>query len=218
MALGDPYADLTAFKAYLQIGDNVDNTELDDALNAASRGIELFCDRQFNDAGTASARVFYPDAVDLLRVDDFYTTTGLVVATDDDDDGTFEATWDASDYQLEPLNGIVEGQPGWPYDRVRAVGSLYFPGVCGRAGVIGRSRPHTRVGRARVQVTARWGWAAVPDPVRQACLILAAELFKLRSAPFGVAGFGEYGVVRVRENPKVCALLKPYERYPVMVA
>jgi hypothetical protein len=203
MALGDSYTTLEQLKSYLQIGDAVDDGEIEDALASASREIEKHCNRQFNAASTATARVYYPDTACLVKVDDFQTLAGLVVQVDTTGNGTFDTTWDAADYQPEPLNGIVDGQIGWPYNKLRAVANRVFP-TCAR--------------RAPIEVTAQWGWAAVPDPVRQACQILAAETFKLRSAPFGVAGFGEYGVVRIRENPKVCALLKPYERYPVMVA
>lgn len=62
----------------------------------------------------------------------------------------------------------------------------------------------------RYTVTTRWGWASVPAQVKEATLILASELFKLKDAPFGVAGFGDFGVVRIRDNPKVAALLDPY--------
>jgi hypothetical protein len=48
--------------------------------------------------------------------------------------------------------------------------------------------------------------------------MLAEETFKLKDAPFGVAGFGDFGVVRVRENPAVARLLAPYKRYPMLVA
>ena len=176
---------------------------LDDALAAASREIETWCDRQFNKATTATARVFPPLAAYTALVDDFHTTTGLIIATDTGDDGTFDTTWTAADYELEPMNGVVSGQAGWPYWRIRAVGAHTFP-TCTRR-------------RAPVQVTAQWGWAAVPGPVKEACLVTAAELFKLADAPFGVAGFGEFGAVRVRMNSRAQALLAPYRRTPAVV-
>jgi hypothetical protein len=68
-----------------------------------------------------------------------------------------------------------------------------------------------------VQVTAQWGWAAVPDSVKQATKILAAEIFRLKDAPLGVAGFNDFGPVRVREVPQVSMLLKRY-RHPSRAA
>lgn len=203
MALGETYATLADLKAYLGITDTVDDTKLNDALATASRGIEKYVDRQLNQAGVVSPRVYYPQDRCLLEVDDFHTAAGLIVKTDDDNDGVYETTWSSSDYQLEPLNGIVDGMDGWPYSRIRAVDSRWFP-TCSR--------------RASVQVTADWGWSAVPAPVKQACLIIAAETHKLKDAPFGVAGFGDFGPVRVRDNPMAAAKLAPYRRNAVMVA
>jgi hypothetical protein len=71
--------------------------------------------------------------------------------------------------------------------------------------------------RRAVQITALWGWSAVPDPVKQATLIIAAEQWKLKDAPFGVAGFGEFGPIRVRDNPMAASLLARY-RHPVTAA
>jgi hypothetical protein len=197
MALGDSYASLAELKDRLGIEDDADDDRASDALASASREIESACSRQFNWAATASARLYYPHDSCWATVDDFHTTTGLVIATDEGDDGTYETTWTAADYQLEPLNGVVAGEQGWPYFKIRAMRSRWFP-TWGR--------------RAPLQVTAQWGWADVPAPVKQACLILAAETLKLKDAPFGVAGFGEFGVVRVRDNPMVAKKLAPYMR------
>lgn len=202
MALGDPYVSVSQFKVYLGIGDVVDDTAVTDAVTSVSREIEKFCGRQFNDAGSATARVFRPDHAGLCQVDDFSTVTGLVVATDGGDDGTYETTWAASSYQLEPLNGVVDGESGWPWWRIRAVVGQRFPTWCVHPPV---------------QVTARWGWTAVPAAVKQAALILAAETFKLKDAPFGVAGYGDFGPIRVRSNPMAAAKLAPYRRAAVLV-
>lgn len=199
MALGDDYATLAQLKAYLGITDDVDDTKLTDALGATSRGIELACGRVFNDAGVTSAREYPPTTVRTLRVDDFHTTVGLTVASDLDDDGTYETPWVASDYRAEPRNGVVNGQPGWPFMMLRATGrnGRYLSGL--------------------TQVVARWGWASVPRPVRQSCLVVASEMRKLADAPFGVAGFGEYGAVRVRANPVVMGWLAPYTVEPTLM-
>lgn len=203
MALGDSYATLTEIKTRLDIADTTDDDRLTASLASASREIEAWCGRQFNDAGTASARKYRPTGCHLVTVDDFHTTAGLVVETDTDDDGTFDTTWTSGDYELEPFNGVVSGMSGWPYNQVRAVESLTFP--------TGRRR-------ATVQVTAQWGWAAVPAPVKEACLMIASETFKAGDAPFGVAGFGEFGPVRIRMNTQAQTLLAPYRLHPVLVA
>jgi hypothetical protein len=59
-----------------------------------------------------------------------------------------------------------------------------------------------------VSVTStRWGWAAIPPEVVEATAILAKDLAHVRTNRFGTAGFGEFGVIRVRDNPHVILLL-----------
>lgn len=205
MPIGTPYATLTELKDRLQSGgiaDTNDDALFNAALASASQAVEDYCRRQFNDAGSATARTYRPATSTLVRVDDFHTTVGLVVKSDDGDDGVFETTIASTSYELEPRGGIVQGRTGWPYRRIRLVDSSVFP--CGR--------------RASVEVTARWGWAAIPAPVEEATLIMAEELARLKDAPFGVAGFADFGIIRVRDNPFAARLLNPYRRDSVLVA
>lgn len=207
MTLGASYATTTQLKTRMSITVATYDTQLQNALDAASREIERHCDRQFNDAGSATARLYYADTIYTASVDDFSTTSGLVLATDDGGDGSFSTTWASTDYELEPLNGSVDGETGWPFFNIKAIGTRLFPVHRGR--LIGRGAP--------VKLTARWGWTAVPVGVQEACLVGAEYLFKQKDAPFGIAGFDNYGPVRVRENPIFCSLLAPYRRYPVLV-
>ena len=175
------------------------SAELTIALNGAEAIVDQWCGRTFNDAGSASERKFYADSCYFVDVNDFSTTSGLVVKTDDDDDGTAETTWASTDYVLEPENNLRNGAT-WPYCRIRAVE--------------GRTFPIHRSGRPGVYVTARWGWAAVPAAVKSATLLIAAADFQRRDSPHGVAGFGEFGVVRVRGtmDPRAAELLAPYRK------
>jgi hypothetical protein len=206
MALGSTYVSINELKAYLQIGpDKFANDErLVLALDASSRAVERCCHRQFNQAGSATARLYEPASPYRVSVDDFHTTTDLVVEVDETGTGSYDRVWSAADYELSPVNGIVDGQPGWPYSSIEAVGSYLFPRVLGRR-------------RSVVRVTADWGWSEIPGPVKQATLLLAAQAYKLAEAPLGVAGFGEFGVVRVHENKHANSLLTPYVRDRVLV-
>jgi hypothetical protein len=203
--IGSTYATLEQLKVRVGAIDEAEDPALTSALETASRGIEAFCGRQFNRDDTATPRLFHPDA-HLALVDDFHTTDGLIIETDAGRDGTFATVWEARDYQLEPLNGIVDGQPGWPWWKIRPVGRHRFP-LCRTAS------PQTLL-----RVTARWGWASIPAPVVESCLIIAAECWKLKDAPLGVAGVAEFGVLRVRDNPMVGTKLGPYRRDALLVA
>lgn len=200
MALGDNYAALAMLKTRLDLTRNDDDGRLTAALIAASRGIEKFCGRQFNTAAAPTARKFRPTSHGLCLVDDFQTLTTL--KTDDSNVGSFGTTWAATDYELEPLNGVVDGEAGWPYWRIKAV----------------NARPFYCYPRATVELTALWGWAAVPAAVTESCLIAAEEISKLKDTPFGIGGYGDFGVIRVRDNPFTARMLNPYRRNPVLVA
>jgi len=194
--LANQYGTVDELKARFAITDTIDDYLIRKAIRAASRQIDKLCRRRFYADATATARQYWRDSTLHTYVDEFWTNTGLIVATDQDDDGVFEVTWAAADFQLEPLNGIVDGDPGWPFNLIRAVEAKTFPAA---------KRPG-------VQVTAKWGWSAIPDDIREATLLSAAELFKLKDAPFGVAGFGEFGAVRIRANPIVMRAINPYRR------
>lgn len=195
------YATLSEFKSYIGLTDTVDDAKLQDALVSASRGIEHFCRRAFWPTLTATARVFSPRAGWLAVVDDFWTSTGLIVKIDSSDSGTYATTLTSTDYSLEPVNNIVDGEQGWPYYRLVAVNRSW---PCGA--------------RPSLQVTAKWGWAATPGPVKQACIYLAEETFKLKDSPFGVGGYSQFGIIRVRDNPMAARMLAPYQRDPVLMA
>jgi hypothetical protein len=91
----------------------------------------------------------------------------------------------------------------WSFNKLRAVGDYLFPTVNANYGE-----------QALVQVTARYGWASVPSPVKQACIIQASRLFKRLDSPLGVAGFGDLGAIRVSRflDPDMAQLVEPYRR------
>lgn len=208
MAIGDPYVTVAEFKDYL-LGTSrnaqltTDDVQFTDAIASASREVESYCARQFNKATTATAREFEPDGRDWAYVDDFWDLTGLVVKLDTAGNGTFSTTLTSADYELSPANGLQDGT-SWPYYRIRLLNGKWFPCVYG-----GRSRT--------LQVTAKWGWAAVPEPVKAATKIMAAETWKLKDAPVGVLGLNEFGVVRVRQNKIAVSKLAPYSRTRLLI-
>lgn len=197
--LTDNYAELADLKDHLGITGSARDDLLIRAINAASRRVDRHTGRVFTTETSATARVYAPRQYRCAVVHDFHTTTGLEIATDETGDGTYETTWSAgTDYQLEPLNGVVDGRTGFPYNRVRAIGTKRFP--------------IDYYGQTRLQVTARWGWSAVPDDVEEATILLAAQMYRLKDAPLGVAGGNEFGAVRVRDVPHVRDLLRDVRR------
>jgi hypothetical protein len=188
------YILLGELKAMLRINDYVDDELLGSHIEAASRTIDDICHRTFSLDATATPRVFYPDSPRVVRIDDVGSSTGFEVRIDNDLNGTFETI--ITDATTQPDNALVRGVPVtklvayetyWPMD----------------------SRP-------TVQVTARWGYPTVPEPVRSACGILAGRLFKRADSLLGVAGFGDLGAITLRAvDPDVQRMLAPYVRVPL---
>lgn len=193
-------ASLAELKEMVNVRDTQDDVTLGLALDTATSDVHLWCGTRFEQDATATTRRFSASGARVnLGRSVFATTTGLVIATDDNDDGVAETTWTASDYELLPLDGVgPDGGTGWPYTEIRAVGSKAWPGNLG-------------VYSTPVYVTAKWGWASAPAPVKYATLLLASDHWWSRNAPNGQSGFGDVDPGRLlRQNFKVQELLAPY--------
>ena len=203
MPITNGYATRNQTKAALRIGtaDTIDDDLIDNCVGAASRLIDGYCNRRFWQSGTAEARVFQAEDSFYCSIDDI-AGTAITLKTSSFADGNFDVTWTRSDYQLEPLNGNLDGLT-WSYDKIRAVGDYLFPTVNANYGE-----------QALVQVTAIFGWPSVPEPVTQATIIQASRIFKRYDSPLGVAGFGDLGAIRVSRflDPDMAQLVEPYRR------
>ena len=199
MAITDGYATLSDVKAALRITDNVDDSLLEISIEAASREIDGWCERVFT--SSTATRIYRPTDVFSVDVDDLQSITTL--KTDSDGSGVFDVTWETTDYQLNPLNGIAGGITT-PYTQVRAIGEYLFP--------IYEPR-NVNSNEASIQITGVWGWPSIPTAVKQACIILSMRQFKRYDSPTGVMGFGDLGVMRVgRVDPDVEKLLMPFRK------
>jgi len=203
MPITNGYATRNQVKAALRIGtaDTIDDDLIDNCVGAASRLIDGYCNRRFWQTGTAEARVYQAEDSFYCSIDDI-AGTALTLKTSTQADGTFDLQWSRSDYQLEPLNGNLDGLT-WSYDKIRAVGDYLFPTVNANYG-----------DQALVQVTAIFGWPSVPEPITQATIIQASRIFKRYDSPLGVAGFGDLGAIRVSRflDPDMAQLVEPYRR------
>lgn len=194
-------------KTYLGIPDTVDDALLTSATAAANQYVVEYCGRTFDKTATASAsaHVYRPTEHCWTWTDDFWETTVLAVKVDEDGDGVYEETWTLNtDFYLEPLNGQLHGQTR-PYYKLQAVPGRFFP---------------TWNRRPSVQVTAAWGWTAVPDSVKYATLVQAAKLFHRKDSPQGViGGFADFTALRVssRIDPDVADQLGAF-RHPKIAA
>jgi hypothetical protein len=198
-ALNQNYCTVEELKSRLGITDTADDFELGLAAAGASRSIDEITGRYFW-RGT-DTRTYVPESITRQPLDDLVSVTTLKV--DRDGDGVFEETWtQGTDYALEvapgKYNPAAKGEQ-WPYTAAVVItGGKLFPYVWMWSHL------------DRIQVAGTFGWPAVPLNVKNAALIAAADLFRLKDAPFGVAGFGEFGAVKITANPRVMSLLKRY--------
>ena len=193
------YTTLAILKDYLAIpyGTTSEDTPLTAAINAAQELVDGYCNETFETV--SEARVFSAGDPDLLLVDRFNTTAGLIVKTDTSNDGTYDTTLTITvDFVVQPFN-----LP--PYNALLNVGGDW---------------PRYSSQRPAIQVTAAWGdqiSTGVPYGIQQAALILAARLYQRKASPLGiVTGFADYGIARIsRTDPDVAALLQPHKRIGV---
>jgi hypothetical protein len=206
--LGNLYCPIQAVKSRLGITNSNSDSELHAACFAVSRWIEKYTERVFYQT-LSTVRTFVPRDLYCVRLPEFCDLVSVTsLKTDTAGDGSFALTWNAADYQLLPYNTFAAPEQQ-PYTEIRAVGGKTFPALY-TYGVPRR--------RDVVQITGIWGWPKVPYGVRQAALILAADTFKLKDAPFGIEGGPDFGATTVGENRRAMKFLDPYRRNAVLVA
>lgn len=201
MAITNGYTTLAVLKSAMRIpsADTTDDALLEMAIESASRQIDGYCERVFYSTA-GQTRVYRPTDSFVTEIDDLVSLTTLKTSSDGK---TFDTTWQSSDYQLEPLNGIAGGITS-PATQIRAIGDYVFP--------LWTSN-NVNSGEATVQVTGTFGWSAVPTAIKQATILLAQRQYKRYDSPLGVAGFGDVGVIRVsRIDPDVVAMIAPFRR------
>jgi hypothetical protein len=206
--LNTNYCTLDELKGEKGISDATDDSVLSLSISAASRQIERVCGQRFWQDSAVQTRTYRAtnrDYLDLLEVDDaagISTTTGLIVKLDTDDTGTYETTLtNGTDFYLDPLNAATRN-PVWPYTAVRMSGLNYW------------FQP-SAYGRALVSITAKFGWPAIPDDVKKACLIQASLLGQSNKAALGIAPLATFegaGMRAVALHPIAVGLLQPYMR------
>jgi hypothetical protein len=212
IATAQVYTTLPELKAGLSIpqSDTVDDDDLQEAINTASRAVEGDTQRVFYK--TTETRTLIPTDRWHLRLGPYMDLVSVTtLKTDADGDGTFETTWTTTDYQLLCQDGtpnVNAGPEPRPYRRIKAIGTQTFPWLW-----------QWHLARSDlVQINGVWGWPQIPDRIRRATRLAAAEIYKLNSAPFGAIGMADLGIIRVRDNPKYLRLIADYRVMPVPVA
>lgn len=163
MTITNGYATLAEYKAFANITSTnaTDDAVIEAMIESASRTIDNLCERHFYAATTT--RYFTAQDGRVLYCDDISTATAMALYTDEGGDGTYENTWATTDFNLEPINALN----GWPFTSIVITinGNYSFP---------------VNVPRG-VKITAAFGWAAIPKPIHEACMLIAASDYKQRN-------------------------------------
>lgn len=202
MAWAPDYCTAAELKADLRIAalDTGDDTQLGAAITAASRAIDQVTNRQFGRVTTTEARI-YTGRYDrhrhrwMIETDDILTATGLTILVDDDDDQVYDRA--ITNYRLLPVNEDEKGRP-WTSIVVNPSSAVQLT-----------------TANDAVQVTASFGWAAVPATIKAATIRQAARFYYRREAPFGVAGSPSMGSeIRLlsQVDVDVAVMVRPYRR------
>ena len=203
MAISNGYVTLAEIKTYLGLSGSGQDSNLENAVESASREIDAYCDRFFYQTDSED-KYFTPTYVLELNVPDISTPRGLVVKIDSNDDGSHDTTLTVNtDFYLKPL------------DAGNQVNGVQFAPITNISILDTRSSERfdpTIV--KQVKVTAQWGFSAVPDAIKQATLLQATRLFKRKDSPFSVYGNPETGTGELfnKFDPDAMKLLKAYQK------
>jgi hypothetical protein len=217
--VANAYATMATFRTFVRNSATSDATDPDSAiellaLESAARAIERATNRVFTATiAQATARTFTATSLPgrdpiaymssmfpaswyrhyILEIHDLADTTGMTVSFDSTGNGDYDIPCTA--YRVGPTNNPSRGLP---YTRI-----LFDTGTY---------PPMTEEG---IQVTAKWGWSAVPTTIQNANLIQAARFLKRRDAAFGIAGSPEMGnELRLlsKLDPDVAVMVGAYKR------
>jgi hypothetical protein len=194
LALTNAYCTLADVKASLRIQDTIDDVLIENSINAASRMIDQYCNRNFYSGSAGEVRYYKATDGYMCWIDDMQTITQVQTAATDPI--IFDTTWASTDYQVLPANRWANGA-WYPITAITAVENYLFP---------------VWAEIALVKVTGTFGWNAVPESIKFATIIQASRLFKRLESPLGVAGVSDLGILRVGYNidGDVAQLINPF--------
>ncbi len=185
MAITDAYATAAEYRAALSGQDSGNDTQVLLELKACSRFMERRAQTFWTVDVSDATREFYPDPggtdqlvtvkaggvlANIRGARELFipplSAAPTTIKIDSDLDGLFtdETALASTDYELRPLNA-PDGPEAEPYTSI-----VLTPWGNWGAWPIG----------AKVQIIGKWGWPAIPDGVKQACIQLTA-IWRLES-------------------------------------
>jgi len=170
------YITLAKLKEDLNIAEDEDDYVLEQKIDAAQATIEFLTGRVFE--AVSATRYYGLDALEGLILWLDADLVSLTSVANGDSSGTAIST---ADITLLPRN------EGPPYDRLRL-----------KAGSASSWQVSTDYW---IAVVGTWGWSTTPPAqIKQACLRLAAHMYRLRDSDvFDVVAFPGEGVMQIKK-------------------
>lgn len=198
MTITNGYATLAEVKhpTILNITDSDYDTLLEVIVESASRAADNTCGRFFY--SSAETRFYTAEDPNRIFLEDVNSTASVTIYTDDDGDGTYENTWASTDFTFMPENAALNGFPA-TYIQRSINGNYSFPVAVPKG----------------VKITATFGWASVPKPIKMAVLMQSNRLFKRLQTPLGQSSMnalGEQKLAIPKLDPDICMLIDQYRR------
>lgn len=191
-------------------GQTKDDYEYQRACISATTLIHDLCGQHFMQI--IEPRTFSYDSIIELFIDPIVPGSITEFALDYTGDGTYDTIW-TEGKNFQTLRYSEQYNPGTlgedrPHDFVRVLLNGIEVGTTQGGGMLPFVWAYTQ--NNRVKITGTWGWPEIPQNVTHAALLLAVDLFKMKDAPWGIAGMGELGMVKTQANPEVMELLAKY--------
>lgn len=220
-----PYATPAELASQIDVDLTKYSAQVTTLLQVCSEAVNKVCKRPngFVANDTFTSKLFVGDGTPIQRIPDCVAISSVAVKKSLYD--TVYTTWLATDWL--PFSGGIDNpnfQPldddePKPYTGIMTLASgNYNIFTDGRLipGVVSRKPTRTM---PTIQVTAKWGYAVVvPNPVKQAVLILASRYFKRSQAVWADAlarsDFQELRFVS-ETDPAFDWLLEPYKRVAI---
>lgn len=172
MAVTDSYATAAEYRARVNKTDTGDDTAILAQATAVSRYIDNKLRRFFTQDATATPRYYEGFQEKRIQVDDIASTTNLAVKIDLDGDYAFTTSNETltlnDHFFLWPYNA-AKGSEAWPWTHLEVVSNNAIFTVWPKQA------------RA-VEVTAIFGWPAVPAAIKEATVSLTRYMRDLQEA------------------------------------
>lgn len=172
MAVIDAYATAVEYRGRVTKSDTGDDATILAQLTAISRLIDQRCRRFFTQDTILAARVFDGNGKARVWIDDIATATGLIVKADLNGDYDYADSNETltlnTDFWLGPdnTNFGAEVRP-WTFIELipTSAKATTFP-----------------LQRKAVEITATWGWPAIPGAIKEATISITRELRDIQEA------------------------------------